>query len=149
MRLKHWVDLSRLFFLSIFESGTRKIQELQQAIQTTFGRLDGLLHNAAMLGPRTTINNYSPDVWSDVFQVNTHAPFQLTKYLLPLLLESQQASVVFTGSSVGITGRAYWGAYAASKAAGENLMQTLADELEGMYPIRIKGVNPGATRTDM
>ncbi|MGE1166866.1 SDR family NAD(P)-dependent oxidoreductase, partial [Peribacillus simplex] len=69
--------------------------------------------------------------------------------LLPLLKLSEDASVVFTSSSVGRKGRAYWGAYGVSKFATEGLMQTLADELEGVAPVRSNSINPGATRTAM
>ena len=69
--------------------------------------------------------------------------------LLPLLKLSEDASVVFTSSSVGRKGRAYWGAYGVSKFAAEGLMQTLADEVEGVAPVRANSVNPGATRTGM
>ena len=73
----------------------------------------------------------------------------LTKALLPLLESADNASVIFTSSSVGRKGRAFWGAYAASKAAIENLSATLADELEGVSNIRANCINPGATRTNM
>jgi NAD(P)-dependent dehydrogenase (short-subunit alcohol dehydrogenase family) len=118
-----------------------------QSIFDTFKRLDGLLHNAAELGERTSISNYSADTWQRVMQINVNAPFMLTKSLLPIMEHSTNASIVFTGSSVGYQGRAFWGAYAASKAAQENLMQTLAQELEGICKIRVNSVNPGATRT--
>ncbi|MCY1419833.1 putative oxidoreductase YciK [compost metagenome] len=82
-------------------------------------------------------------------QVNVNAMFMLTSTLLPLLKLSRDASVVFTSSSVGRKGRAYWGAYAVSKFASEGLMQVLADEVDGVASVRANSVNPGATRTDM
>ncbi|NIB42062.1 YciK family oxidoreductase [Pseudomaricurvus alkylphenolicus] len=124
-------------------------EDMAQALFDEFGKLDGLLHNAAELGERTPINNYSADTWQRVMQVNVNAPFMLTKALLPLLEKSDAGSIVFTGSSVGYEGRAFWGAYAASKAANENMMQTLAQELEGTTQIRVNSINPGATRTSM
>lgn len=123
--------------------------DLAQALFDEFGKVDGLLHNAAELGERTPINNYSADSWTRVMQVNVNAPFMLTKALLPVLEKANHASIVFTGSSVGYEGRAFWGAYAASKAAAENLMQTLSQELEGTTQIRANSINPGATRTQM
>jgi NAD(P)-dependent dehydrogenase (short-subunit alcohol dehydrogenase family) len=119
------------------------------AITDEFKHLDGILHNAADLGQRTPIANYAPDVWMRLMQVNVNAPFMLTQAVMPLLERAKNASIVFTGSSVGYQGRAYWGAYAASKAAAENLMQTLADELEETTRIRSNSINPGATRTKM
>lgn len=118
-------------------------------IDNEFGRLDGLLNNASVLGTRTSIENYDPSIWDQVMQVNVNAQFYLTQAMLPLLMKSEDASIVFTSSSVGRTGRAYWGAYAVSKFATEGLMQTLADELENTSNIRVNAINPGATRTNM
>ena len=123
--------------------------ELAATIEAEFGRLDGLLHNAAIIGPRTPLEQLSGDNFMRVMQVNVNAMFMLTSTLLPLLKLSEDASVVFTSSSVGRKGRAYWGAYGVSKFATEGLMQTLADEVEGVAPIRANSVNPGATRTGM
>jgi len=123
--------------------------DMCNAINEEFDHIDGLLHNAADLGQRTPISNYAPDVWSRLMQVNLNAPFLLTQAVMPLLERAQNASILFTGSSVGYQGRAYWGAYAVSKAAAENLMQTLADELEETTRIRCNSINPGGTRTKM
>ena len=123
--------------------------ELAATIEAEFDRLDGLLHNAAIIGPRTPLEQLSGDNFMRVMQVNVNAMFMLTSTLLPLLKLSEDASVVFTSSSVGRKGRAYWGAYGVSKFATEGLMQTLADEVEGVAPVRANSVNPGATRTGM
>jgi NAD(P)-dependent dehydrogenase (short-subunit alcohol dehydrogenase family) len=124
-------------------------QELADMIAEEFGSLDGLLHNAGILGQRTPIANYSEKIWQEVMQVNVNAPFMLTKALLPILEVADNASIIFSSSSVGRKGRAFWGAYAASKAATENLMATLADEFDGVSSIRANCLNPGATRTNM
>ena len=123
--------------------------ELAAMVEREFGHLDGLLHNAAILGPRTPLEQLSGDNFMRVMQVNVNAMFMLTSTLLPLLKLSTDASVVFTSSSVGRKGRAYWGAYAVSKFANEGLMQVLADEMDGICPGRANSINPGATRTDM
>ncbi len=123
--------------------------ELAAMVEREFGRLDGLLHNAAIVGPRTPIEQLSGDHFMRVMQVNVNAAFMLTSTLLPLLRLSEDASVIFTSSSVGRKGRAYWGAYAVSKFATEGLMQVLADELDGVENLRCNTINPGATRTDM
>lgn len=123
--------------------------DMCNAIDEAFGRIDGLIHNAADLGERTPITNYSHGSWMRTMQVNVNAPFMLTKALLPLLDKAGRASIIFTGSSVGLKGRAFWGGYAASKAAAENLMQTLAEELHETTQIRVNSFNPGATRTKM
>lgn len=123
-------------------------QQLTNEIENRYGRLDGLLHNAAILGDRSPIEHYDIGLWQRVLLVNLTAPFILTRCLLPLLRASSDASLVFTTSSVGRTGRAFWGAYAAAKAGLDNLAEVLADELENT-PIRTNVVNPGRTRTKM
>ena len=123
--------------------------ELAAQLESEFGKLDGLLHNASILGPRTPLEQLSCDNFMRVMQINVNAMFMLTQTLLPLIKLSTDASVIFTSSSVGRKGRAYWGAYAVSKFATEGLMQVLADELDGISPARANSINPGATRTDM
>jgi len=122
---------------------------LGNAIGDAFGRLDGLLHNASLLGPKVPIAHYPTADWQRVFQVNVHAAFLLTRAMLPLLEAAPAASVVLTSSSVGRRGRAYWGAYSASKFAVEGLTQILADEYEHTGRIRFNSLNPGGTRTAM
>ena len=124
-------------------------RELAGLFEKEFGRLDGVLHNASVLGDITPLDRYGADTWESVMRVNVNAAFHLTQALLPLLRNSDDGRILFTSSSVGRHGRAFWGAYAASKAATENLAQTLADELENISPIRTNTLNPGATRTDM
>ena len=123
--------------------------ELANTLEQEFGHLDGLLHNASLLGLRTPIESYDPAVWNQVMQVNVNAGFMLTQTLIPLLNQSNDASIVFTTSSVGRRGRAFWGAYSVSKFATEGLAQVLADELENTTSIRVNCINPGATRTQM
>lgn len=123
-------------------------QALTTEIESRYGRLDGLLHNAGILGDRSPIEHYDIGLWQRVLLVNLTAPFILTRCLLPLLRQSADASLVFTTSSVGRRGRAYWGAYAAAKAGTEGFAEVLADELENT-PVRVNLVNPGATRTNM
>ena len=122
--------------------------ELAAMIEKEFGHLDGLLHNASIIGPRTPLEQLSGDNFMRVMQVNVNAMFMLTSTLLPLLKLSQDASVVFTSSSVGRKGRAYWGAYGVSKFATEGMMQVLAHECDGTS-VRVNSINPGATRTEM
>lgn len=113
------------------------------------GHLDGVLHNASLIGPRLPIAQLPGDAFAEVMQANVNGTFLLTQALLPLLERAPaDASVIFTSSSVGRQGRAEWGAYAVSKFATEGLMQTLADELAGS-PLRANSINPGGTRTDM
>jgi len=124
-------------------------EQLATTIEENFGKLDGLLHNAGILGEKKPIAQISAKNWNEVLQVNLTSNFLLTKALLPLLDKSEDASIVFTSSGVGRKSRAYWGTYAVSKFATEGLMQTLADELENTTSIRVNSINPGATNTAM
>lgn len=124
-------------------------KNLADGLSSEFDQLDGILHNAALLGERTPIQNATYTAWQEVMQVNVNAQFVLTHTLLPLLQLSPNASIVFTSSSVGRTGRAYWGAYAVSKFATEGFMQVLAEELENTSQIRVNTLNPKATNTSM
>lgn len=127
------------------ESGYQKLSE---RVFLEYGRLDGLLHNASILGARETIENYDSSEWQKVIQVNLNSAFMLTKNLLPLLRRSPDASMIFTTSGVGNRGRSNWGAYCVSKFGIEGLAQTLADELKNTS-IRVNYLDPGATRTEM
>jgi NAD(P)-dependent dehydrogenase (short-subunit alcohol dehydrogenase family) len=122
---------------------------LAEGIHDTFGRLDGVLHNAGVLGMMAPIAHYEPQTWLEVMQVNVNAPFLLTTTVLPLLERSDDARVVFTSSGVGRRGRAHWGAYAVSKFATEGLAQVLADETGAQGRIKVVCINPGGTRTPM
>ena len=122
---------------------------LAQTLAENVGQLDGLLHNASILGERRPIESASYEAWCDVMQVNVNAQFLLTKGLLPLLAAAPSSSIVFTSSGVGRQGRAYWGAYAVSKFATEGFMQVLADELENTSQVRVNSLNPGGTNTAM
>lgn len=124
-------------------------EQLGSMIQEQFGKLDGLLHNAGVLGARRTIANYLTSDWDQCMNVNVRSQFLLTRSLLPLLELSEQGRIIFTSSGVGRTGRAHWGAYAVSKFATEGLMEVLADELDGVSNITVNAINPGATRTRM
>ena len=123
--------------------------ELAERIEAELGRLDGLLHNAALLGSLTPIEHYDPVEWLRVMQVNLNAPFLLTRACLALLKRAEDASLLFTSSGVGRRGRAYWGAYSASKFGVEALMQILADELDENSHVRVNSINPGRVRTAM
>lgn len=123
--------------------------DMHDALEQAFGRIDGLLLNASILGDHKSIAQSNVETWMEVMQVNLNSAFMMTQAMMPLLEASDSASVIFTSSSVGRKGRAYWGPYAVSKFATEGLMQTLADELENTSTIRCNAINPGATNTSM
>jgi len=122
-------------------------QELAEVLDREFGRLDGLLHAGTMLGALTPMEHYKPELWAKVIEVNLNAPFLLTRACLPLLKRSEDASVLFSTADVGRKGRAYWGAYGASMAGVEGMMQILADELEVNTTVRVNSIDPGPVRS--
>ncbi|NAW56336.1 MULTISPECIES: YciK family oxidoreductase [unclassified Vibrio] len=122
--------------------------DMADTIEQQFGRLDGILHNASILGVISPFDQIGEDTFDDVMQINVKAQFMMTQALLPLLHKSQDARIVFTSSTVGHVGRAFWGTYAISKFATEGMMQVLADELSDTA-IRVNAINPGGTRTGM
>ncbi len=123
-------------------------KSMTDTIRDQFGTLDGVLHNASLLGHLGVFKDISAEEWQQVMQVNVTGATYMTQALLPLLEEAAAASVVFTTSSVGRKGRAFWGTYAVSKFATEGMMQVLADEYKNKS-VRFNCINPGATRTDM
>ncbi len=134
--------------LQLSSASPRDYELLYNTLEQQFGRLDGILHNAGILGERTELANYPIETWDDVMAVNLRAPFLLTQELLPLLQRSDNASVVFASSGVGREARERWGAYSVSKIAIEAVNQLFAKE--NTYPnVRFNCINPGATRTAM
>ena len=123
-------------------------RSLADGLAKEFGRLDGLVHNAGILGERYTIEQYDAALWQQVMHVNLTAAFALTQVCLPMLDAAEDPSIIFTSSGVGRQGRAFWGAYAVSKFGTEGLSQILAAEHEH-GKLRSNCVNPGATRTKM
>jgi len=123
-------------------------RSLADGMEEEFGRLDGLVHNAGILGDRFSIEQYDAVKWQQVMHVNLTAAFALTQVCLPMLQKSDDASIIYTSSGVGRQGRAFWGAYSVSKFATEGLSQVLADEHRHSN-LKVNCINPGATRTNM
>ena len=121
---------------------------LVDSVEQEFGRLDGLVHNAGILGQRLSIEQYDVAEWQRVMHVNLTVPFVLTQALLPLLRHSSDPSIICTSSGVGRVGKAFWGAYSVSKFGTEALSQILADE-NRHTPLRVNCINPGPVRTKM
>ncbi len=122
---------------------------LAKTIDDEFGKLDGLVHCAALLGERTPLEQYDVPTWCKVLHVNLTAPFILTQVLLPNLRKSADASVIFVSSGVVTNQRPYWGAYAVAKSGLESVRSMLSQELEGEPNIRVNSINPGRLRTGM
>jgi len=122
--------------------------DMSSTITSQFGKLDGALLNASILGELTPFAQIHEQVFNDVMNVNVTAQCLLAQALIPALLLAPKASLIFTSSGVGSQGRAYWGAYSISKFATEGMMQVIADEYENTT-LRTNAINPGATQTNM
>lgn len=121
---------------------------LAAGIQNDFGRLDGLVHNAGILGQRLSIEQYDAAEWQLVLHVNLTAAFALTQVCMPLLKAAAEPSVIFTSSGVGRVGKPFWGAYSVSKFGTEALSQIMAAE-NTHTPLKVNCINPGPVRTKM
>ncbi|MGE6474967.1 YciK family oxidoreductase [Psychrobacter sp. NPDC078631] len=126
-----------------------EMQQLEGLINKEVGQLDGILHNAGVLGQLTPLEMYDVDTFAQVMKVNFTATFMLTQALLPLLKDADHGSVVFTSSTVGTHPRAFWGAYALSKQAVEGMSDIFTQETQNTTNLRFNCVNPGGTRTNM
>lgn len=122
--------------------------DMSATIASQFGKLDGALLNASMLGELTPFTQIHEQIFNDVMKVNVTAQYLLAQALIPTMLLAPKASLIFTSSGVGSQGRAYWGAYSISKFATEGMMQVIADEYEDSS-LRINAINPGGTQTNM
>jgi NAD(P)-dependent dehydrogenase (short-subunit alcohol dehydrogenase family) len=111
-----------------------------------FGRIDVLVNNAGILGPRVRIEEYPEEEWRRVIDANLTGPFLVSKAAIPHLPEG--GSIINVVSGVSVEGRAEWGAYSVSKFGVEGLTQILASELEERG-VRVNAVDPGGMRTDM
>ncbi len=138
-----------IYPMNLEGAAVKDYADIAATVASEFGYLSGLVHNASLLGTLTPIEHYDPELWMQVLQVNLNAPFLLTQALLGVLKAAPSSSVIFTSSTVGRVGRAYWGAYGISKAGNEMMMQMLAAELEENTSVRVNSLNPGAVRTQM
>ena len=138
----------KLCALDMLDATRRDYHNIARKIEDEYNGLDGVLHNAGLLGEIVPFEEITESVFDDLIQVNVKAQLMLTQAVLPLLRHSNKGRIVFTSSTVGHAGRALWGSYAISKFATEGMMQVLADELKETS-VRVNAINPGATRTSM
>ena len=122
---------------------------LAQAVHDDFGTLDALLHNAAELGSPSPMDQYDMEYWDAVMQTNLHAPYLLTRALLPLLRQQTETQILFTSADVGRAPQAYWGAYSIAYAGVEAQMKIWAEELENTSNIKVNSIDPGPVRTQL
>ncbi|MBV9453334.1 MAG: SDR family NAD(P)-dependent oxidoreductase [Rubrobacter sp.] len=127
-------------------SRSTHIEKLIDAAVERFGRIEVLINNAGLLGPRVPIEEYPEDEWRRVLEANLTGPFLLTKAVIPYMPKG--GSIINITSGVSIKGRPRWGAYSVTKFGLEGLTQILAAELEERS-IRVNSVDPGSMRTEM
>jgi len=125
------------------------IDRLAQAVAGRWGKLDTLVLNAAMLGDLMPLPHIPPKQFDAIMALNVGAQYRLIRAFDPLLRAAPQGRVVAVTSSVATSPRAYWGPYAASKAALEALVDTYGEEVRNVSSVRTAVVDPGGTRTKM
>ena len=132
-----------IFPLDLAEASDTDFEAMAEAIKRQLGRLDGILHNAAMVSPLTPLANQQLNQWTALLRVNLVAPFALTRACLGLLQRAPDASIILTSDSHGHAPAAYWGGFAVAKAGLEIMAHIWAQELE-MHPnVRINALVPG------
>ncbi|MBD63351.1 MAG: polyketide synthase [Gammaproteobacteria bacterium] len=124
-------------------------EEILKAISNEYNILDGIIHNAAILGTMTPLEDYELSEWDEVLNINLRAPFLLTKTLKSIIENSTMPRIIFTSSGVANIGRAFWGAYSVSKFGLKGLAEIFVNELETTSSIKVFNFDPGATQTKM
>ena len=135
--------------LDLAKAGADDFANVASALEAQLGRLDAIIHTAAMLGSLGPIEHQSFDSWLALLRVNVAAPMGLTRAAIRLMDASADAAVVFTLDSRGQEPRAYWGGYAVTKAAIATLARELADEWENRPRLRVNAVVPGPIRSPL
>ena len=125
------------------------VARLGTAIGERWDALDIMVLNAAMLGTLSPVHSIDPKTLAQVLTMNVSAQAAMLAAFDAMLRKADRASVIGLTSSVGRAPRAYWGAYGASKAAFETLLEAYGDENARISGIRTAIVDPGATRTRM
>ncbi|UAJ10071.1 SDR family NAD(P)-dependent oxidoreductase [Glacieibacterium megasporae] len=125
------------------------VDRLAAALHARWGKLDMLILNAATLGTLTPVPHISPKDFDFVVAINLTANWRLIRAFDPLLRASDAGRLVTLTSSVATTPRAYWGTYAATKAALDSLVLTYGEEVRNVSAVRVAIVDPGATATTM
>lgn len=124
-------------------------QEILVAINQNFEVLDGIIHNAAILGTMSSLTDYDLSTWDKVMNVNLRAPFILSKTLKVMLEDANMPRLIFTSSGVANIGKSFWGAYSVSKFGIKGLAEIYADELGTTSNIKVFNFDPGRVRTSM
>jgi len=123
--------------------------EINKIINENYSGIDAVIFNAAILEKMSHIESYDLTTWERVLKINLTSIFLLSKNLIPLLKKACNPRIIFTSSSVGKKGQAFWGAYSVSKAGLNALSEIIADEVESVSDIKVFNFDPKATRTKM
>lgn len=123
--------------------------DLRRNIMAKYGRLDGIIHNAGILGALTPIEHFDLQTWYQVLQVNLNSVLLLTQATIPLLKLAPYGSIIFTLADVAKQAKANWGAYAVASAGCQTMMQMLAQECENITKIRVNAVTPHKVNTGL
>ena len=126
----------------------RQARALVNLALCRYGRVDLLINNAGILGPRVPLTRYPQRAWENVLRINLNGTFYMTQEAARIMARRRSGCIITVSSSVGRVGRAQWGAYAVSKFGAEGLSQVLADELRSRN-VHVLTFNPGGTRTRM
>ncbi len=124
------------------------IARLGAALNERFGKLDIMVANAGLLGPLSPLSHVQPKAWDELIAVNVTANWQLIRCMEPLLQKSDAGRAVLLTSGAASSGTAYWGPYAASKAALDAMGRAWAAE-NATNNLKINLFNPGTVRTRM
>lgn len=124
------------------------IEKLAGIVKDRWSKLDILVANAGVLGTISPVAHVEAKVFDNVMAVNVTATWRIIRSVEPLLVKSDAGRALILSSAVAHSARAFWGPYAASKAAVETLARVWAAEME-KTPLRINSIDPGATRTAM
>ncbi|MBP6104471.1 MAG: SDR family NAD(P)-dependent oxidoreductase [Gammaproteobacteria bacterium] len=138
-----------IYPMDLTTATAQDFQTLEETLEKNFGRLDGLIHNAALLGSLTPLEYYPLEQWHQVMQVNVHSAFLLSQATLPLLKRSDQASIIFSNAAQDEGSKAYWGAYGISQWAREGLARMLAEECQTHTNIGVHCVHPHKVKTPL
>ena len=136
-----------IYPMDLAGAGPEDYAELARRVEQAFGGLHGIVHAAAAFSGLAPLAHLEPGDWLRTLHVNLTVPYLVTAACLPALQRRPDSAVVFVGDALGRRARAYWGAYAVSKAGVEGLAQVLAEEVEAAGAPRVACVNPGPMRT--
>jgi NAD(P)-dependent dehydrogenase (short-subunit alcohol dehydrogenase family) len=136
-----------IFPLDLSKAGEAEFKAMAEGIHQQLGRLDGILHNAARFDNLSPLEIQNAEQMNGMYKINVLAPFLITKYCMPMLKRSKDASVVFTSTTAAHHPAAFWGAHAISKSAAKSMANIWAEEMTTFPNVRINTVIPGAVQS--